>query len=80
MRIGSEFQAKIPDLSEFQNTADASQGSGSILVWTPNAYVKEDDRKKMQKYRHTYIYMLMHTYMYTGSVYMLIHMYTCNLC
>jgi hypothetical protein len=46
MRIGSEFQVEIPALSEFHNASDPnplSQGSGSILVWTPNPVLKGED-------------------------------------
>ena len=48
MRIGSEFQVGIPELSESHSTSDPdsiSQGSGSILVWTPNPILKEEDCK-----------------------------------
>ncbi|CAI8029674.1 REST corepressor 1 [Geodia barretti] len=45
MRIGAEFQVAIPDMSEFHSTTDPdsmSQGSGSILVWTPNPNLKTE--------------------------------------
>ena len=48
MRVGSEFQVTIPDMSQFHTTSDpdsVSQGSGSILVWTPNPCLKEEDCK-----------------------------------
>ena len=50
MRIGKEFQVEIPDLSEFHSATDPnamSQGSGSVLVWTPNPSLKEEDCKIM---------------------------------
>ena len=49
MRIGPEFQVAIPDLSEFHSTTDPdsmSQGSGSILVWTPNPNLKAEYCKR----------------------------------
>ena len=49
MRIGAEFQVAIPDMSEFHSTTDPdsmSQGSGSILVWTPNPNLKTEYCKR----------------------------------
>ena len=70
MRVGSEFQAEIPDLSEFHNTTEASQGSGSILVWTPNPHLREDCKKIYTctmynvYYAFAYMYSIILVYMY----------------
>lgn len=43
MRIGTEFQADVASLSSTSDPSPLSQGSGSVLVWTPNPGLKAED-------------------------------------
>ena len=56
MRIGTEFQADVASLSSTSDPSPLSQGSGSVLVWTPNPGLKAEDCKN-QLVKNAYVYI-----------------------